>query len=313
MGPTALKRLLAATFLSVLNATLGPPNLAKGQVPVLPPSWRTSPPSGMTYDQGDILGEGNTQNEAPRGRARKWYQPKAALGVGANIPELLPIEGFLFFGRFIALRAFYTPPLPINIRVEMPSDVISARGGIAVANPAFTIRGKATYGAHYGLEALVFPFGGSFFLSSGISHRRMRLVANASSPVLVCSALEAQKDPPCGDGSASIQTRTEIKVDADVETEALLLRAALGGFWHVGNFGYFTANIGATKPTSVKRHAQVSAALTTPESDNPEITGALAQIRSEREKDLQDKALGQMRPVDEKILPILGIGAGVRF
>lgn len=252
--------------------------------------------------------------ETKRARnARPWYMPRVALGVGLNVPELVPIESYFFFGRYFGLRLFYAPPIPFNIRVEMPSDVISTKKGIAVANPDFEVRFKATYGAHYGAEALYFPLGGSFFLASGVSHRRMRLVGDAKSPVLVCSLIEAAKEPPCGDPNAAIRTRTELEVHAEAETTALLVRAAVGGFWHVGSWGYFMVNAGATKPTKINRDVTVTTELDAGGEQDEEVKGALAQVKAEREADLKDKAIKEMRPVEEKILPIFGIAAGVRF
>ncbi len=289
------------------------------------PAWREGA-DAPTYKGEKKTGKENQRSlpdpygeyeyvESKRGRknVRPWYQPRMALGVGLSVPELLPIEGYFFFGKYAGLRLFYTPPMHFNIRVEMPADVVSTKKGVAVANPDFDIRFKATYGAHYGAEAMVFPFAGSFFLASGLSHRRMKLVGDAQSPVLVCSIIEAAKDPPCGDPNASIRTRTELAIHADAETSALLARGAIGGFWNVGSFGYFMVNLGATKPVKVYRDVKVTTDLDTPEAEDEEVKGALAQVKSEREADLDAKAVKAMRPVDEKLLPIFGIAAGVRF
>jgi hypothetical protein len=238
--------------------------------------------------------------------------PRAALGIGLNVPELVPVEGWLFFGRYVGLRFFYTPPMPFKIRIEMPSDVISTKNDVAVANPDFTIRMKAVYGAHYGAEALVFPWGGSFFLAGGLSHRRMHLTGEAKSPILVCSLIEAAKEPPCADPEARIETATQLEIKASVETTALLARASVGWFWHVGRTGYFMANAGATKPTHVRRTVHVTTAVDTPSQDDS-ISDAVQQVKTERERDLEDKAVVAMRPVDQKALPILGIAAGIRF
>lgn len=314
------RRILAlAVAIVVMNASVP---LAFADSRTLPPSWRTKPRSRSAPKLGtreardpDELSADDDDDQRRRERSKftPWYEPQVALGVGLSIPEILPIEGYLFFGRYFALRLFYTPSLPFNIRIEMPADVISTKKGIGVANPDFTIRLKATYGAHYGAEALVFPFGGSFFAMAGVSHRRMRLVGGARSPVLVCSLFEANKDPPCGDPNAAIETRTEIDIHADVETEAILARAGLGWFWHVGSAGYFMFNAGASKPSRIHRQVKVDANLDAPSTSDDEVTGALAQIKTEREADLEQKAVNEMRPVDEKVLPILGIAAGVRF
>jgi hypothetical protein len=266
----------------------------------IPPSWRT---------------DDSYTRDTPKRKKKQssWYVPRVAMGAGLNVPELLPFEAYFMFGRHFAIRTFYTPVLPFNIRIEMPADVISTKKGIGVANPDFTIRMKAEYGAHYGAEAMLFPFGKSFFLSAGASHRRMRLTGSAQSPILVCSLIEAAKDPPCADPDARLQTQTELRIAADATTTALLGRAALGGFWHVGSFGYFMMNVGYTKPFHIRRHVRVTTDVDGPSSDDPEVTGAIAAVKAERETELEQKALAEMRPVEEKPLPIFGIAAGIRL
>lgn len=280
--------------------------------------------SEPSHDAGFYIPEDVQKSRRERGpepRRRKargprpWYVPRAALGVGLNVPELLPFEGWLFFGRHVALRAFYTPELPFNIRIEMPSDVISTKKGVGVANPEFTIRLKAYYGPHYGLEGLAFPFGGSFFVGGGAAYRAMRLVGSAKSAILVCSIFEVAKEPPCPDPAASLRPDTKLQLDADARTSAILLRGMLGWFWDVGDWGYLSLQAGATRPTQIRRKVSVVATLDTPGSaeEDQDITGALAQVKAEREAELERKAIKEMRPVDTKLLPILGLSAGVRF
>ncbi len=308
--PVALRALLLTLSLAGSAAAYGDD---------LPPSWQTD----AGWQGGDSGGSGSDDapREAPRRRtskrqtSRPWYQPRLALGVGMALPELVPVEGYLMFGKYAALRLFYVPPLPFNIRIEMPSDVVASKTdqNIAVANPDVTIRLKATYGPSYGAEAMVFPFAGSFFLSTGVSHRRMRIVGDARSAILICSLTEAAKEPPCPDPEARLKTGTEIVVKADVETEALLMRGAMGWFWHVGSFGYLSLTLGATRPTAIHSRATAQADLDGPSSNDPKYSESLQELKREREGDMQQKALKEMRPVEEKTLPILGLAAGVRF
>ncbi len=269
----------------------------------IPPSWRAQ--------------DKNLFREAsPRKKGRKsssWYLPRFAVGAGLNVPELIPFEAYMLFGKYFAIRGFYTPILPFNVRIEMPADVISTKKGIGVANPDFTIRMKAEYGAHYGAEALIFPFGQSFFVAGGGSYRRMRLQGAAQSPILVCSLIEAAKDPPCADPATRIETQTELGISADATTTAMLARAAIGGFWHIGRYGYFMMNLGYTKPIKIRRDVDIETNVFGPSSSDQEITGAIAEVQSEREIELEKKALQEMRPVEEKPLPIFGIAAGIRL
>lgn len=268
----------------------------------IPPSWRA--------DDKNLYQDTPQKN---RKTSAVWYKPRIAIGAGLNVPELLPFEAYFLFGKYFGIRTFYTPVLPFNIRVEMPADVISTKKGIGVANPDFTIRMRAEYGAHYGAEAMYFLFGKSFFLAAGASHRRMRLTGNASSPILVCSIIEAAKDPPCADPDARLQTQSQLEISADATTTALLGRGALGGFWHVGRFGYFMMNVGYTKPLRIRRNVEVVTNVNGPSSTDEEISGAIAEVKAEREEELERKALQEMQPVEERPLPIFGIAAGIRL
>ncbi len=189
----------------------------------LPASWEVSEKKGY-------------KKKSPKKRKSKsfrpWYKPRFAIGGGLNVPELTPISGYMIFGKYFALRAFYSPPIPFKIRVEMPSDIISTKKKIGVANPDFTIRFKASYGPQYGFEGLVFPTGGTFFISAGGSFRQIDLRGETKSPLYVCSLIEAAKDPPCGDPEKRLTTSTEIELSAEARSTALLARGGAGWMWH---------------------------------------------------------------------------------
>ena len=286
----------------------------------LPPSWE-GPAAGLTPGVGDPFS--GDPGYRPQGRPepsaqsrlnkRPWYLPRASLGLSTNSPEIFAVESHVNFGRYFGLRLFYAPPLTANVRVEMPSDLILVKSNVALANPAFNINGKLTYGEHYGAEALAFPFGGSFFLMGGASHRKIRLVADAQSPLLICSGSAILATSPCSDAAATIQSQIKLKAHADVITEATLLRAGMGWYWHIGSFGYFSLNLGAAKPTAIKRNASLAAAIVAPSGDDAELNAALEQMRSNKLGDLRRQTLNATKPVDLQVLPILGVGAGVRF
>lgn len=246
-------------------------------------------------------------------RKHPWYIPKVALGSGLNFPEIIPLEATLLFGDYVGLRFFGAPAVPFKARVEMPSDVISTKKGLGVANPDFTINLDARYGPQMGFEAMIFPGGSSFYLAGGLSTRTMSLSGKAQSRILVCSLIEAAKEPPCGNPDARIETLTELKIDADVSSSATLARGAVGGFWHIGEVGYLNFIMGITSPLGLRRTSRVVATIDTPAQEDNEITGALAEIKKEKEVDLEKKALREMHPVDERILPLVGLTMGVRL
>jgi len=286
----------------------------------LPPSWLGAP-DGRTKDRGNPFTDDRRHQTAPsepldsgpKLRQRPWYVPRASLGLSTNLPELFTIESHLTFGHYVGLHLFYSPPIPITVRVEMPSDLIVVKSNVGLANPAFNINGQLTYGEQYGAEALAFPFGGSFFIMGGASHRRIRLVADAQTPVLICSGSAILTPNPCSDSKATITSQIQLKAHADVITEATLLRSGIGWFWHIGSFGYFTFNLGAAKPMGVKHNASLDAAIVTPAGSDAELNAALEQMRTKKLSDLRQQTLDATKPVDRQVLPILGIGAGVRF
>ena len=280
---------------------------------------KEAPKPSFTMPSTSATSEDKTRyRKDPRDNAEvrqenRWYLPELAFGVGLGIPEIIPLEGYAFFGRHLAVRAFFTPPLPFKIRVEVPSDVISAKQGLAVANPDFTAEFKGSYGSTYGADLLYFPFGGSFFIGGGIAQRRLKLAGDASAPVLVCSIIEAAKEPPCGDPSARIETKTRLALEADVSTASLINTIETGWFARIGGSGYFTARFGFAVPWGINRTSTINATLDGPSSTPEDISGALADIRTEKEAEMRKKVLQEIRPLDEKGLPIVAFGAGIRL
>jgi hypothetical protein len=291
----ALACALAAAAVAVPSALAA----SRKRRDTVPPAWRPGAPAEPAEDDAGAPALGMPYH--------------FAVGPFVNIPEITGLEGWGFLGRYLGVRAFVTPPIPFKVRVEMPSDVISTKQQIGIANPDFEVRFHGVYGPNYGLEGMVFPFGGSFFLDFGVSHRTMRLSGSTQSAILICSLLEAAKEPPCPDPEARLKTGTELRLRADATVSALLLRTGAGWFWEVGRHAYFTFSGGLTRPTHVTKSVDIHADVEAPTVDQPEITGALADVRAEREKDLNDKALREMRPVAEKALPIVGVSAGWRF
>ena len=277
----------------------------------LPPSWRTpEPKKSRKRGLPSHLAAGR---KSERYQSNDWV-PELAVGIGANIPEILPIDAHLVFAKWFRLRLFYSPEIPFKARVEMPSDVISTKNGVAVANPDFIIRMNASYGPSYGAEAMVVPLANSFFLSGGMSVRAFKLEGNARSGILVCSNIEAAKEPPCGDPEARLTTRTELVVSAKAKTQSTLLRASAGWLWQIADSGFFSIYGGLARPIGNKRTADVTTGIDSKGGDsNEEVPSALARVKVEKEAELEAKALKEMEPYDKKVIPILGLGGGFHF
>ncbi len=270
----------------------------------LPPSWKQ-------VDQKSV-----EQYRAEEKVKDAWWPPRVSVGGGANIPDLVPLELMLSFGRFSALRFFYGPPIPFNVLVEMPSDITGkpTKTGLAIAYPATDIKLKAVYGPHYGVEFIGFPMGGTFFVSLGASLREFSVKGKAQSPFYGCSVTEAAKEPPCGNPELRIQTRTELVLGADTKSYSTLLRSAFGWRWPILEQGYVMVTFGIAKPLKTKRSMDIEASLETPGTTmDEELSDSLLELKVAKEREMEEKALTEMKPFDEKTLPIIGVTGGMRF
>ncbi len=302
----SVQRLIGTLTLSIL---LAPAVRAASQFGI-PPEWNTNEPTATTLDRGNILGE--KKKIISRSKSSS-FPVKAAAGLFTGFPDGRGAEGFLFFGRYLGIRAFYAPKMTIDVRVEMPAEVLSAKQGIAVANPEYTILGDLVTGPNSGAEILYFPFGGSFYLAGGAATRKIALTAHARSPVLICSVLEAQKKDPCSDPTASLKTRIEADIDASLSTSALMLKGGLGWYWHISSFGYLSLGVGAGKPTKIVRESHADANIVVPGEEDPAINGALLDLKNTREADVEKKAEKAVSPFDQKIMPVVALGIGLRI
>lgn len=236
---------------------------------------------------------------------------RSAVGGGLGFPDLIPLEGYFFVGRYFGLRGFYSLPYPFKIRVELPADDISAKNGFKFANPDVNINFQATYGPHYGADALVLPFGGAFYVGLGISHRRIHVEGGAESPLIICKA----NDPrPCSEQEAVIVTKTQLAVHANVTTQSWMLRTMVGWFWELGDDFYFNTQLGVARPYSVDRDVSVTSNAVTPDNASGEdLSPTLQQVKVEKEAELNGKLIEALEPYDSKTLPLVGFSFGLRF
>lgn len=238
------------------------------------------------------------------------------MGLGISFPELLPIEAIFTWWKIFALRVFYAPPIPFNIRVNMPGEVVSSYKKIlGVAYPPTTVKLKAVYGPHYGVDAMIFPLRGSFFILGGMAFRQISLSGRAKGPILVCTKEAAEKEPPCSGDEGVIKTRTQLVLEANTKSTAYLMRGAVGWLWTLGKSGYLMWTLlGTAVPTNVKRDLDIDASISTITDDvEDDISDALRQIKEEKEEEMKQNALKEMRPVEEKPLLMIGLTGGFQF
>lgn len=229
------------------------------------------------------------------------------LGLGANIPDLFPIEGYARFNSFIALRLFYVPTIPFHLRVEMPRDELTSKGGIVVENPDLNIKFDCRYGPQYGAEFVVFPWLGSFYMTAGLSHRQLEMKGGVASNLILKSK----------DSGTSINTNTDFGIQTDASTSQLVFRTTMGWMWNVwADRGYFNLTlIGITIPKKTHSSINVEATITNPNASDPSgsVPDAITETKAAKEAEMEDKALDAMKPVERLILPIIGLSGGFRF
>lgn len=221
-------------------------------------------------------------------------------GMGVNVPDIFPFEGYAFLNSYFALRVFVVPTLPFNVIVQMPRDKISSTGGLIIEHPALDINFRARYGPQYGGELMWFPFGDEFFLSAGSSFRKLSIRGGVESPLLLTAASTG----------SSTETNTNFRVDADAATSQIVTRLGGGWLWKTGD-SYFALNFGYTMPKRAHSDVDVMVNVRNPNTSDQVLTSALKELKAKKEEEATKKAKDAVRPAEELALPVLGLTFGV--
>lgn len=236
-----------------------------------------------------------------KSQKKKKSSMNIALGVGLGFPDMVPFEALVTFSRSLKLRAFMSPTIPFNIIVEMPRDEIENNSGIILEHPPLNIHFDAKYGPQYGLEALYFPGGGSFYFSGGLSFRKLAIEGAISSPLTLKTSV--------GD---AVETNTIFSVGASAQTSQYVGRFSIGFLWNMpGNMYFNLTALGITMPYRAHSNIDVTADITNPKSPTQELNTALQEFKITKEIEMKDKALKQMVPAEELILPVVGLSIGI--
>lgn len=286
----------------------------------LPPSWKAGGQAKKDYyyrrksGQGKpIVDEANFEPEPEEERKKKIR--RHALGVWGALPELARLEYRYSISSKIAFYLGVSGPMPIDVNVSMPSDVITSDRSktLAVAYPAFDIKFKVDWGPHIFSGVAWHPFGGSWYTTWSAGYRSVVIKGETSAPLRVCSINEARKEPPCGNDAAALQTRNKIALNADVRIQSIAGRVATGWIYSFSPKIAILAEIGIFAPVTSKESTDISASILAPDGTPEELSGALADMRSKSQTDLADKAADELANVINKPLPVAGIGLGYRF
>jgi hypothetical protein len=225
------------------------------------------------------------------------------IGSGLDLPDVVPVE-VVGWSRYFGFRLFASPSIPFNVRVEMPDDLISSSKGVEIEHPALNFTLKATYGPNYGADLLLFPFGGNFMLDLGLSQRQLRLKGGVTSPMII---------RPKG-STESITTKTQFGVNADAVTTATMLRGSMGWVWRIFHSGYMKLTLlGIATPIHARTDVEVEGVIDAPGVENDEIVGALAELKSQKEVELREKAQKESKPAEDLKMPVIGITVGYLF
>ena len=137
----------------------------------LPPNWSSG---GKAREELRPKRKPKIPSETPK-TDEADFQPDVSrvaakqhtLGLWAAIPELARAEYRFSISPHLALFLTASGPMPIDVNVSMPSDVIKAdqQKGLAVAYPAFDIKFKVDWGPHVFAGAAWHPFGGGWYTS----------------------------------------------------------------------------------------------------------------------------------------------------
>jgi len=235
--------------------------------------------------------------------AKKTIPYQQGVGVGLDIPEIFPVE-YVGWHEYFGWRAFWSAPYDFNVRVEMPDDVISNSKGIEISHDALDFTLKATYGSNYGAEAFVFPFGGSFFTAAGLSYRQFRLRGEVQAPLHIRVQGSEYR----------ATTKTEFGARADARTEAWLARLQFGWIFRLFDRGYTKISlVGVARPISSHSTVEADAIIDAPGEENDDVAGALFELKKLKEKEMQAKALQEIKPVESKLMPVIGMTVGLLF
>lgn len=246
----------------------------------------------------------HTGLQKPKKERKLAKKKRLGIDVGMHFPDMTPIGVFYRFSTSYALRGFISPQWPFNIKVEFPEDTISSQNGITLSHPDLNAHFDATYGPQWGLEGYYFPFQGSFYLALGASYRRLLLDGRVSSSL----NLEVP-------GQESVSTNSIFSIKAKADTSQYVLRSAVGFHWPLIFWNSYAELIllGVSLPFSAHSHVSVSGDIINPKAPDQVLSEALATFKAEKEVEMEQKAKEAMRPVEELILPMIGVRFGVYF
>jgi hypothetical protein len=217
------------------------------------------------------------------------------LGLELSSSDLISLNLFHSFGPVI-FKYSLTPPIPIDITVNMPKDLISTNNNIRFDHPAYTIDFELTWGPGFTVESYYTPWDLPFYASLGIGARKIRLRGNTSSTLLISDLNNPE---------TTFETATVFGATIDTESTSLLFKAKLGGLLKFNRI-LFDFGIGLVRPKNISRSVSGSVTVDAPGNSDVSLPAEdLAAIKSEKSHDMESQVLEELKKVDELTLPLV--------
>ena len=269
--------------------------------------YSTTSPRRSTHENESKERQHPGSHTARGGEENDRHSPYSwGMGMGVNFPDIIPIFAHLRYKRSLDFKLFVTPPVPFKIRVDMPDDAIKTKKGspVIIRTPAVEIVFNAIYGPQYGLDMTYYPFDGAFFVGMGASFRSLELKGDVESNVNITTT----------DGSYTGDSFTKLYLAADAKTSQSVIRGMAGWRWTMFNDGYFAFLLGYTVPYHHYSTIKIDSDLRTgsPHIDET-INAALADLKAQKESEMESQSLKAMKPVERLALPLIGMEWGWNF
>lgn len=224
------------------------------------------------------------------------------LGLLTSIPEVNGAVMSLDLNRYFAVQGTYSWPLPVKVEVGVPSKKLVSEGDFAIRSPFLNLPFAVDFGPQWSLGALVFPFGGSFYVGLASAHRRVTIRSHVESPLIF------------EDSDSQMDSNTSFSVDLRTRTDQELLRAHIGQrltFGHVF-LGWF---VGATRPVGGRSFIETRVDVLNSQATDSSTGSAdnLEEARISQEKLVHEKVKNLLRDFEKQSLPLIGLEIGLAF
>lgn len=224
------------------------------------------------------------------------------LGLLTNIPEANGALMSLDLNRYVSLQGTYSWPLPVKVEVGVPSKKLVSQGDFAIRSPFLNLPFDVDFGPQWSLGALVFPFGGSFYVGMASAHRQVTIRSHVESPLIF------------EDSDSQMPSNTSFSVDLRTRTDQDLLRAHLGQRLAFGPvfLGWY---LGATQPLAARSRIEARVQVQNSQATDSSAGSAdnLEEARAAQETLVRDEVRKLLRDFEKQTLPLIGLEIGIAF